>query len=277
MRTEKVDKHDVFPAMAGFSEAVTNVAEVRCDVTALRLVSKAKNLPLLRELSQLERLWCFDLNENSAPIIGELSSLRRLYVDGIRLDELSWLKGLARLEVLSLEGCTRVVSLEQLERFCNVSGLGITHFPKVHSLQALGKFDSLSALVVAGGMLNRMTVETLMPLSHLHSLRYLHLTNLKALDESLEPLAELTRLESLELPNFYPVEEFAKLSARLPKTSCNWFASVTPLGSIECPKCKQMSMVMLTGKRTPVLCASCDIVRIQKHDDLFKSIAAKSA
>jgi hypothetical protein len=277
MRTEKVDKHDVFPAMASFPEAITNVAEVRNDVTALRLVSKAQNLSLLRELSRLERLWCFDVNTRSAPIIGSLSSLRRLYVDGMRLDGLSWLSGLARLDVLSLESCTRVVSLEELAPFRGVSGLGITHFPKVHSLQPLCRFDSLGALVVAGGMWSRMTVETLSPLSRLHRLRFLHLTNLKALDESLGPLADLTGLENLELPNFYPVEEFAKLSARLRKTACTWFASSTPLGSVQCPKCSQTSMVMLTGKGMPTLCASCDIVRVQKHDDLFKSIAARAA
>jgi hypothetical protein len=121
-----------------------------------------------------------------------------------------------------------------------------------------------------------MTVASLSPLASLSNLRFLHLTNLKALDESLEPLASLSDLEILDLPNFYPFEEFAKLSARLRKTSCTWFASSTPLGSLQCSKCGETRMVMLTGKGKPTLCASCDEARLLRHDELFKNVAARA-
>jgi len=271
-------RDDVFPAMAGFPEAFTNVAEVPKNVKLLRLVSKAQHLPLLPELSQLERLWCFDLNAKSAPIVGSLSSLRRLYVDGIRLEGVRALTGLTQLEVLSLERCTGVTSLAELASFQGVKALGVTHFPNVHSLKPLRQFGSLNALVAAGGMWTRMTVESLAPLALLRELRFLHLSNLKALDESLGPLAELSGLEILELPNFYPVEEFARLSARLRKTKCTWFASFIAMGaSMLCPKCGHGSMVLLTGKGMPTLCSLCDEVRLKKHDDHFRNLAARTA
>ena len=278
MRTNVMNKCDIFPAMAGFPEAVSDVTELPQDTTVVRLVSRPKNLPLLARLSHLERLWCFDLNAKNVHILGALTSLRRLYVDGVRIDGFGALAGLTRLEVLSLERGTRIESLEHLEPFRRLHALGITHFPKVHSLKPLNHFESLKALVIAGGMWSRMSVESLSPLSSLSSLRYLHLSNLKALDESLEPLASLTGLETLELPNFYSVEEFAKLSVHLKNTSCTWFASFIPLGSwTHCTKCGNTRMVMLTGKGTLVLCASCDEDRLRKHDELFKNIAARAA
>jgi hypothetical protein len=272
-----MDARDVFPALAGFPDAVADVGEVARDVKSLRLVSKARNLQVLPQLSQLERLWCFDLNAKSAPIVGRLAGLRRLYVEGIRLPTLGAFAGLTDLEVLSMEGCTRVVSLEELTAFSRVQGLAVIHFPKVRSLTPLSKFESLSALVVAGSIWTRMTVENLNPLSRLRKLRFLHLTNLKALDESLEPLAALAELQTLDLPNFYPVEEFAKLSARLRQTRCNWFEPLVPLRSSSCAKCGRQSMVMLTGKGMPTLCTSCDAVRVRKHDEYFRNVASKAA
>jgi hypothetical protein len=269
-----VDENDVFPARAGFPPGVRDVADVRSDVTSIRLTAKAQNLARLQECHRLERLWCFDVNAKSAPIIGSLTALRRLYVDEMRLETLSWLNRLERLEVLSLEGCTRITSLDELAPFRAVSALALTHFPKVRSLEPLRGFGSLEALVVAGGMWSRMTVDTLEPLSKLNGLRFLHLSNLKAHDESLGPLADLTRLETLELPNFYSIEQVARLSARLPNTACAWFAPYRSVRHGQCPRCKQATMVMLTGKGASTLCGSCDADRVRAHEALFRSIAA---
>jgi len=271
-----MEARDVFPAMAGFPDAVTDVACVPKDVTSLRLVSKALNLALLLELSRLERLWCFDLNVESASMVGRLDTLRRLYVDGCRLAGLGALAGLTRLEVLSVERGTRITSLEELAPFRGVRALGVLHFPKVRSLTPLTQFDSLRALAVAGGMWARLTVESLAPLSSLRSLQYLHLTNLKARDGSLEPLASLTGLKTLELPNFYSIEEFARLSAHLRTTRCTWFSSFVPMPSSTCDRCGRASMVMLTGKGMPTLCLWCDELRVRRHDEHFKSLAASA-
>jgi hypothetical protein len=147
----------------------------------------------------------------------------------------------------------------------------------VKSLKPLEGFRSLTGLVIAGSMWTTMTVETLAPLAALADLRFLHLGNLKALDRSLEPLSGLTRLTNLELPNFYSVEEYAKLSARLEKTECAWFSAFVPLRSISCPQCARESMVVLTGKGTTTVCRSCEESRVLKHEELFKKLASRAA
>jgi hypothetical protein len=120
-----------------------------------------------------------------------------------------------------------------------------------------------------------MTVETLAPLSALKALRFLHLTNLKATDNSLEPLRELTDLEELECANFYPMEQFAKLAAALPQTRCTWFSPAVPFPNFPCKKCGQSQRVMLAGKGSSTLCRVCDESRVRKHEDAFRAIASQ--
>lgn len=84
-----------------------------------------------------------------------------------------------------MESCTRVASLEELAPFRDVEALGVVHFPKVRSLDPLGEFRALKALVVAGGGWTRMTVDRLAPLASLTGLRFLHLTNLSSRSQAL--------------------------------------------------------------------------------------------
>src|SRR5687768_18601787 len=126
-----MERRDLFPHLADFPPAVTDLAHVPSDVRDLRLTSKADNLMLLARLSQLERLWCFDLNAKGIQIVGGLSSLRRLYVDGVRLDGFGALTNLTGLEVLSLERCTRITALDSLSVFGGSRGLALMHFPRV--------------------------------------------------------------------------------------------------------------------------------------------------
>jgi hypothetical protein len=268
---------DLFPALAGFPDAVADVGAVDSDATSLRLLSKIENVARLPQLSRLERLWCFDLNVRSAAIVGRVASLRRLYLDRNRLPDFDAFTTLTRLEVLSIEGGTRISSLNTFTRFDGVHGLGLIHFPQVRSLAPLSDFRSLLALAVAGGMWTRMNVASLAPLGSLRQLQFLHLTNLKADDGSLEPLADLTALESLDLPNFYSLEEFARLSARLKGTRCTWFAPHVAMRSSSCRKCGQTTMLILTGKGMPMLCSSCDAVRVHKHEQRFQNAASATA
>jgi len=134
----------------------------------------------------------------------------------------------------------------------------------------------LQQLAIAGSIWTRMKIESLKRLSSLRNLKYIHLTNLKAEDESLKPLAELNQLEKLEIATFYPMEEVAWLSGRLKKTECSWFRPYMEL-PFDCPKCEKNMMVMLTGKGNPNLCKECDAKRLAKHVAEFEEVASAAA
>ncbi len=57
------------------------------------------------------------------------------------------------------------------------------------------------------------------------------LTNINVDDQSLEPLSQLHVLETLEISNQFPLEEYAKLSVELSQTECKMFSPYIKLNS----------------------------------------------
>ena len=183
----------------------------------------------------------------------------------IKAEDFGCLKDLTNLRILSLETCSKAKSLAAFSGLETLSGLAITHFKNVHDLGPLAKLKSLKALAVSGSMWTRMKVDSFKPIEELKNLELLHLTNIKAEDESLRPLGELQRLKHLDIANFYPMSEFAKLSQKLRATECTWFQPYIEIKHMECKKCGGATMVMLTGKRKPTLCSHCDNKKLEKH------------
>jgi hypothetical protein len=263
----------LFPALAGFTPAVGDVAEIPEGATSARLVQDVRNFHELSSRVRLAKLWCFGIDETRLRTIASCESLTNLFIDGVRVDDLSLLGRLRKLESLSLEGAPKIRSLDWVREFDHLKGLALLDFRAVNQLGPLADLAQLRALAVAGSMWTRMTVESLSPLSTLTALKFLHLTNLKPLDRSLEPLRRLSALEELECANFYPMEEFASLAAALPHTTCSWFTPFVPFPSIPCKKCGQTRLVLRTGMPTATLCLACDQARVRKHEAAFGAIA----
>lgn len=255
----------IFPMRCEWPRAVDDVSSMPIDANSMRLVSGARSIERLPAYSALKALWCFDIGGKALDSICACSSLESLYIDNIKTDELGALNRLPRLNILSLDTCSKVSSLAELGQLRLVQGLAITHFKNVHDLGPLSGLGGLRALGISGSMWTRMRVATLKPLGELKGLEFLHLTNIKAEDESLRSLEALTSLRKLDLANFYPMREFARLSQRLRSTECTWFRPYVELSSVNCKKCGEASMVVLTGKGKPSVCARCDGGRLEKH------------
>ena len=117
-------------------------------------------------------------------------------------------------------------------------------------------------------------MSTLAPLRALSNLEWLQLATITVEDESLAPIGELPRLKQLLLSNRFPMEEIASLAGRLPGVSCDLFRPIgEPVGWSTCKKCKRATMVMLTGKGAPWSCTSCDVKRIERHEQAFCAAA----
>jgi len=265
----------IFPALAGFPDAVVDVADIPRGATSVRLIEKVRNFELLPTRKGVARLWCFGVDDRRLRTIASCESLTRLFVEGVRGDDLSQLAHLPKLESLSLESAPKIKSLDWVREFGGLKGLGVLDFRLVNSLGPLSGLTELQALAVAGSLWTRMTVESLSPLSNLTRLKFLHLMNLKPLDGSLELLQGLTLLEALECANFYPMEEFARLAAALPQTHCAWFDPFVPLPHVACKKCGKNELVLLTGKGARTFCQTCDEPRVRKHEDAFWAIARR--
>lgn len=266
----------VYPALVKWPNTVADHASIQSSVDQLRLVLGFDGFDALPGLSSLKSLWCFGVDEKKWERVCSCVQLRRLFVEGIKLKSLHRVRDLIELEVLSLADCSTITDLDAVGRCTGLKGLGILNFKNVHSIEPLSNLVQLKHLVIAGGMWTRMKINSLEPLSQLKGLEILDLANTKVVDESLRPLGDLTKLKDLNLPNFFPMEEFAWLSGRLPRTSCTWFKPFVAVPHNWCKKCGSSEMVMLTGKRKPNLCKLCDATRLHKHTEEFHRIANRS-
>jgi hypothetical protein len=240
-------------------------------MTHLRLVAGAKNLRLLPTLENLVALWCFRPNAADIDFISETPALRTLFIDTLRAKvAISRLGSLRSLSVLHLEACSHERSLDWLDAFPTLRGLGVVHFRNVHELGALTRQPHIRWLSVAGSMWSKMTVKSLAPIAELKDLEYLDLTSLRAEDASLEGLAALKQLKTLVIANVYPATEFARLAGRLPNCSCPWFSPYVPFPAMACTKCGEHTLVILTGKGEPTLCTACDATRLKRHVEHFE-------
>jgi hypothetical protein len=266
------DSCRILPAHLEWPKAADNLNSISRGATRIRLVTGAKGFERLAEFEQLEALWCFGIDDKCLKQISTCLSLKELYLDyKLKTADLSPLLNLPKLSILTIDSCSRMTSLEQLASFKSLVGLSIVNFKNVHDIGPLAELSNLRELAVEGSMWMRMKIDTLAPIGGLQRLEVLHLTNLKVADESLAPLASLSRLRELQIANFYPYEEFARLAAKHPQTTSQWFAPFIST-SWSCKECKVGEMVMLTGKGKPMLCRRCNTQRLARHVAEFESI-----
>lgn len=257
--------YPLFPARYDWPPAVDDVSRVVPQARDLRLVSGAKNLAELPSLPRLRALWCFGIGLADLGHIAQCPTLEALYIENLKTDDLSTLQRMPHLRALHLDSCGKVESLENVAAIPQLEVLAVIHFKRIRDLSPLSTLMNLRSLAVAGSLWTRMNVESFSPLATLTRLTELHLTNIKAKDGSLQPLQKLRGLHTLELANFYPMEEFAALSAVLRRTDCTWFQPHIRFDQGQCKKCGEHSMLMLTGKGKPMACRQCDATRIARQ------------
>jgi len=260
-----MDTHQaIYPSRLDWPPAIDDVNGAPSDSSSIRLVSGAKNIKSLREYRHLKNLWCFNINEKALGPIGECFSLESLYIENIKTDNFKLLLDLPKLRILSLETCSEVQTLDIFENFQALTGLAIIHFKNVNNLSSLSQLKNLKELAVAGSIWTKMKVRSFSPLESLTNLEHLDLTSITAEDESLRSLGSLNSLKSLQLANYYPMTEVAWLSEKLKNANCTWFEPFNKL-NIACKKCNQPNMAVLTGRRKPTICTTCDKAKLEKH------------
>ncbi|MGH8494411.1 MAG: hypothetical protein ACRERR_15090 [Moraxellaceae bacterium] len=190
------------------------------------------------------------------PITQRAGSLRYLHIGSSpSLAPLEVLGELPLLEWLELENVRAAANLEFVSPLKNLRGLGLH-----------GDTNSLKSL----------KVKSLAPLAGLDKLTWLSMAALRSEDESLGPLATLPSLRYLLINNHFPWQEYAKLAGLRPDIDCDRFTPVSePVEWTSCKKCKQKTMVMLTGKGMPMLCLGCDSKNIDSlRSNFHKEVLA---
>lgn len=251
-------------------EYLKDLSKVETSSEDLAFFGDAKGIERIKEFPNIRRLWLNGANQKQFDQI--ISVVNPIVFKGynLRVPNLEPLHGFSKIEELSIEWNTKADSLAPLASLKSLKVLQIQDFTKVHDLGPIAQLHDLTALDISGGIWNTFKVESLEPIALLEKLEYLCLTNIRVLDESLSPVSHLKQLKKLTISNQFPTEEYAKLTATLTNTECDYFRAFIDL--------KQMigeHDVMVVGKRKPFLNKAKDSERIDKYQISFDRLVEK--
>jgi hypothetical protein len=250
-----------------FIKDLNQINEVPIEVA---IQGKTKNLERLKELTSIEKLWLFSVNQDEFDLILQSVRPKTLYVYEMRVEDLSSLELLSGTETIYLCWNTKATKLWDITKNINLKSLSFEDFKRLNSLDSLQQCQTLEELHLSGGIWNTLNIDTLEPLKQLNNLKYLGLANIRVKDESLEPLSHLPNLQELEISNQFTTEEYARLSVALPDTKCDYFEPYVKLNDSIGGK-----DIMVIGKRKPFLNSSIDTKKLQKYEDVFKEFQEK--
>jgi hypothetical protein len=250
---------------------VEDLALVPSDATFVATRGTARNLERLAELHRLEALWANPASPELLRLCARAPALRAVYVCHFkRLSDVP-LAGAERLEHLMLGWAPKLVDLSFLRELPALRTIYLEDMKRV-DLSTLPHLPQVTGLYLGGGMWSTLRVESLAPLARLPRLRYLRLSNVRPADGRLRPLTELRELRSLDLPNFFEVEEVARLAGTLTGVASNTLGPVfasregAPPASPPhlCPRCGGTRQ-MMTGKPASFLCPGCDATKYRRR------------
>ena len=250
---------------------IEDLAIVPHGATFVATRGTATNLALLPHLANIVAVWANPASLELFRACAGCPQLRALYVAHFkRLGEVP-LAGARALEHLLLNWAPQLVDLSFLRALPTLRTLYLDSMKRIN-LETLPELPNLHGLHLGGGMWDALKVSSLSPLRRLPGLRFLTLSNVRVLDASLRPVASLTELREVRLPNFFEVEEFARLSAALPNATGNAltpvFAAFEDMPAERLPhRCSQCGgpRRMMTGKPAVLLCPNCDAAKMRKR------------
>lgn len=252
-----------------FTDDLSNVNNFIREIT---VTGNTKNLDLLYKFIHIEKLWVINVNQLQFDLILNQVNPRFLSIYYMRVPDLSVLEKLNNLEELKLQSNTKPESLWDISKNHKLKVLYIEDFKRLVDFSNLESCCNLEALSICGPTFSGppIKLEDVSFLKKLNGLVYLEFCCVKLKNESLLPISFLENLKELRISNYFPTEEYARLSVLLPNTECSQFKSYTFVSQLYDGK-----DVMLTGKRKPFLNSKEDWQKIEKYDQQFKEFQSK--
>jgi hypothetical protein len=190
------------------------------------------------------------------------------------VESLARLGGLPGVEYVTWYWNQRVVRLWDMSGNASLKGVALRDFSRLHGLDGIERAPALEELLVGDAIWTKFGVDSLEPLAHCRSLRWLSLAFKKIRDGRIEPLARIRNLQYLDLPrNQFTTEQFAWLRARLPAGVAS--AVLAAYERIDDPLVTDAGKILDTliiGKRKPMLSWNADRPRIDRYAQAFASL-----
>ena len=271
LRRDSQDGRPLYELVLPRRAIVDDVSLAPADATFIATRGTARHLERIATLDRLEALWANPASNDLFRACSQAPALRAIYVCYFKRMAEVPLAGAARLEHLMLNWAPQLVDLGFLRDLPALRTIYLDDMKRV-DLATLPHLPNVTGFHLGGGMWSTLKVDSLEPLTRLPGLRYLRLSNVRPIDGQLRPLGNLVALKELTLPNFFEVEETARLANALPNVVSNTlrpvflpFDSDPPSSSpYRCKSCGGIRY-MMTGKPAAMLCPVCDATKYQRR------------
>lgn len=251
-----------------------NLSEVPLDSEYIACFGTSKLFAELDRFTELKFPWLSGVNEKQALLLPTLEFVETLVVHDLRTAKLSLLKCFPNLKTLLIWGNTKVDSLTELALLQKLEVLGLENFPKVRTIDQVSLLKSLKMLCLTGSVDTALKIDTLEPLAKLQELELLHITNIRVSDESLGFVKRLRSLKELQVSNQFPTSEYAALMSARSDVECTHFSPYI-LSGLKCDRCGACR-AMVVGKRKPFVCSKCNPGKLQKYEREFEALIANA-
>ncbi len=238
-----------------------------------KLVARwAQALPTLQGV---RRLWFTSrVSQELFDAACRIEGLTDLWIKWSGIRTLEPVTGLRRLERFHLGDSASLQTLHPLASMSQLQWLWLDGLSKVPDFEPLAALAGLEGLCITGCESKALVVPTLAPLSALRRLRWLQLGCVRPVEGGIEPLGALHELSYLGVPNYFTVEQFARLAAQLPHTQCNWLQPYARQhrANFRCPRCRERGQVFTAGAPMRRLCPACDAQALARHMVHFRAV-----
>ena len=172
----------------------------------------------LPNLRGVRHLWlCSRVPQRLFDAACQVPGLESLYIKWGGIKKLNALENASELRYLHIGSSTGVESIEPLESMTSLIWLGIESFTRIRCLDPLEKLIGLEGLTVEGSIWTTQHVDTLAPIGKLLNLRYLAITSLRSMDQTLSTLFTLRQLEVFHAAKWWAANEIDELQRLNPK------------------------------------------------------------
>jgi Leucine-rich repeat (LRR) protein len=207
-----------------------------------------------------------------------ISLASRLSLYHVTTAHLTGIEALLSVESLAITWAPKINDLNPVFRMSQLKELDLSDFKQLRSIAGIQRLTKLTSLRLSGNlgsMSPKLQLESIAPVAQIPSLTHFSLQNATIADNDITTLAGCKSLVDLELSNQFDRAQFAYLAKHLNHQLSRPIEAHRET-SLMCQHCGANTR-MVTGRRMPFLCSTCDVTRLSKAETQFAALVDAAA
>ncbi len=196
-----------------------------------------------------------------------------LSLNSCQIEDFSWISKYQRVTDVYINHNTKVKDISPILELPSLRVLSIMDTPKVTKIEFGYNNNSITELVLAGGIWKPLVLNSIGTIRFLENLESLQILNVKIVDDDITPIGNLQKLADCTLSNMWPIEQFAHIE----RCTGGRIKFNQPFGTLFAGSCTRCggSIDMMLGRKSKTLCPVCDKVKWSKQIERYHDMVDK--